>query len=128
MGYKYAGLEFRKDNGAHGRKLLITSDIVEATTISGGVNGVWDITTIGAGGYDVLVACYDESRHNDYQNPPIKPTIVIKCSADASANNVTISNSSGVLYTFAADYSVTPGYIVLALSAPTAGKYVWALA
>ena len=122
-----AGLEFRKDNGVNGRRLLITKDITAATTIQGGVNGIWNISAAVAG-FDVLVADYDASHYGDYPTPPTKPMIVIKCSADCSVQNVTVSNSAGVLYTFAADYSVTPRYVVLDLDAPTAGSNLWKLA
>lgn len=123
-----AGLVFRKDLGAHSRKFFASYDLTSATTIQGGGNGIWNISAA-AGAYDVTVADYDSSHHGDYVTPPNKPYIIVKCSADCSANNVTIQKADGVdLYVFAADYSANPRYVVLTLDSPTAGKYVWKLA
>lgn len=128
MAYKYARTEFRKNVGAHSRVQFQTGDIVEETTIQGGVDGVWDITTVAAA-YDITVADYDRTHFSEYPTPPNKPYIVIKCSADCSVFNVAVKTVAGVtLYTFAADYSVTPRYIVLTVACPTAGTSEWQLA
>ena len=128
MGNKYAREEFRKNAGSYAREIFITSKITTTTTIQGGANGVWNISAA-AGSYDVTVANFDKTHFSDYVTPPNKPYIIIKCSVDTSANNVAIKNAAGsTLYTFAADYSVNPRYVVLVLSAPTTGSFAWALA
>ena len=128
MATVYARTEFRKNIGAHSRVQFQTYDITEATTIQGGADGVWDITTV-AQAYTVTVNNYDRSHFADYVTPPNKPYIIIKCSADCSVENATIKDEAGnTLFTFAANYSVTPGYVVLTLDSPTTGDFTWKIA
>lgn len=112
-------------------------DIDAAQTIEG-CDCIWDVSTIGAGGYTVTVAPLDKSRYNQYETvnaERFQPTMIIKCSADASANNVLVVSSDGAggtttHYTFAANYSVTPRYIALRISATKGadGTDIWELA
>lgn len=125
-------------NASEGRasdrsKTIARQNITAATTIVGG-DCVWNISTIGAGGYAVTVNPIDMSQYNQWRNSELQPVVIIKCAADASANNVTIESSDGAAgttthYTFAADYSVTPRYVVLRISATMGadGTYLWEL-
>lgn len=105
--------------------------IAAAQTIEGN-KVIWNISTASAS-YNVTVASYDPTRRSEYdldQNG--QPVIIIKCSVDTSANNVAVLVSDGAgstttIYTFAADYSVTPRYVALRLSATRGanGSYLW---
>lgn len=110
---------------------------IDAVQTIEGADCIWNIATAGAS-YDVTVAPLDLSRYNQYQTmgaDRVQPEIIIKCSVDTSANNVAIKSSNGAggtttHYTFAADYSVTPRYIALRISATLGadGTYLWELA
>lgn len=128
MGYLYAG-ELAKDNDV----TIARGAVIAASTIEGN-KVVWNITTAGAS-YDLTVAEYDATRTSQYKYVDGQPVIVIKCSVDCSANNVAVKSSDGAgstttHYTFAADYSVTPRYIALRLSATEGadGTRLWELA
>lgn len=128
MATYYASKEFTRNQGAYDRKQFSTYDLVEESTIVGGVDGVWDCTTAGVA-WTLTVEHYDEGSYAQYPHFRNKPYIVIKCSCDTSVNNITVNDEAGTtLYTFAANYSVTPIYIVLTLDTAAAGFHTWKLA
>lgn len=108
----------------------------EASTIEGGAC-TWVIPTLGATRI-ITVQRYDPTRAAEYLQENGKPIVVIKCKGDASVNNATIVTSDGAiptagtttLYTFAADYSATPRYLVLRVSATSGadGHPLWEVA
>lgn len=130
MAELYAGILATGSAGTTRNRGAITS----AQTIEGN-KVIWNCSAAAAG-YNVTVRQYDKTRVNEYdQDVLVQPVMIIKCSADTSANNVGILTSDGAggsttLYTFAADYSVTPRYIALRLSATRGadGSYLWELA
>lgn len=84
---------------------------------------VWDIGTALGAARTFTVRNYDKSRHSCYRGK--KPLIVIKCSVDASGNNAAIDDEDGTtLFTFAADYSVTPGYAAFTIDSTGAWELV----
>lgn len=110
-----------------------SSNITAATTVEGN-KVVWVIYSAAAA-YDLTVAEYDSSRVAQYKYLDEQPTIIIKCVANCSLNNVTVKSSNGAgsttsHYVFASDYSVTPRYIALRLSATEGadGTRLWELA
>lgn len=128
MGYLYAG-ELAKENDVTMARAAITA----VSTIEGN-KVVWNITTVAAA-YDVTVAEYDATRTSQYKYVDGQPVIVIRCAADCSVQNCSILSSDGAggtttHYTFAADYSATPRYIALKLSATEGadGTRIWELA
>lgn len=85
-------------------------------TIEGGMC-TWVIGTALTAGrtYDVLK--FSKGRYAEYPSvKEIKPHIIIKCAVNTAANNATITSGGSTLFTFAADYSVTPAYVVLRLT------------
>lgn len=77
---------------------------------------------------------FENTDFSEYQ-PEGKPVIVIKCIASAAVFNVVIRCDDGAggyttLYTFAADYSVTPAYVAVRISDTLGadGRYLWELA
>lgn len=110
------------------------SNVTTTTTVQGN-KVIWNISAAAAA-YDVTVEEFDSSRYADYDvDKNGQPIVVIKCSADCSVNNVGVLSSDGAAgttthYTFAADYSVTPRYVALRLSATLGadGKYLWEVA
>jgi len=128
MATHYASKEFTRNQGAYDRKQFATYDLTTTSTIHGGVDGVWDCATASAA-WTLTVENYDESRFAEYPKYRNKPYIVIKCSCDTSVFNITVQDEAGTgLYTFAANYSVTPIYIVLTLDTATTGIHTWKLA
>ena len=124
---KYAGIEFRKNNGNYSREQFITCDIAEETTIQGGANGIWEIDSAGA--FDITVADFDKTHFSDYVTPPNKPYVIIKCNLDKTAGTTLILNEDGdTLFTFNLDNSVQPAYCVLTLDTPTHGRFAWKVA
>jgi len=125
----YASINFRPD------RLHIDHSAVALTTdtfIEGGRGVIWDITTANAA-WALAVLDYDETRSSEYPRLPEKPYIAIKCSADCSVFNVTVvaNNAAGVpavLYTFAANHSVTPIYLFLEAGFAANGRVIWQLA
>ena len=109
-------------------KTVQRATITTTTTIEG-TGVVWNITTAAAA-YDVTVANYDPNRVSAFdpdQNPPM---VVIKCSVNTGTYNVAIKSDDGAggtttHYTFAADYSSTPRYVVLRLQS---GLNIWQVA
>lgn len=127
MAYKYARTEFRKNTGTHSRVHFQVCKLTDATTIQGGVDGVWEVDSAGA--FDITVADYDRTHFSEYPTPPNKPYIIIKSNLDKTGGATAVKTEAGVtLYTFALDGSATPQYCVLTLDEPTAGKFEWKLA
>lgn len=132
MGEKYSVVEKTK-NGFSLNRVNLTA----ATTIEG-CNVVWNISSAAGGAFDVTVAEYKPSRTAQYNLQPHvvnRPYIIVKCAADCSANNVAVKSSDGAggtttHYTFAADYSGTPRYVVLRVASSKAadGTYIWEVA
>lgn len=109
MSYQYS-----KDYKKNDSETLETPAIIAATSIQG-TNVLWDITTVGAGGYTVTVLPFVKEQFADHFECD-KPCLKIRCSADCSANNVIISypsNGSTATYTFSTNCSVIPKYLVL---------------
>lgn len=64
----------------------------------------------------VVVRTYDQSRHGEYDKK-FKPHVMIRCALNAAGGNVVVLDmDSNLLYTFAGDCSVIPGYCVLRLT------------
>lgn len=104
-------------------------------TIEGG-KCTWVIPTLGAS-RTITVLRPDFTRSSQLQQEDGKPVIIIKCIGDASVNNAIIVSHNGAitpgtntLYTFAADYSATPRFIVLRVSATFGadGRPIWEIA
>lgn len=119
----------RVDHGLTKARKNITS----VSTIYGS-DVVWNISAVAAA-YDVTVGEYDATMYNQYKTIDGQPCVIIKCAADCSVQNCSILSSDGAAgttthYTFAADYSATPRYVVLRLSATMGadGKYLWEVA
>lgn len=118
------GNAYALDSATYHGHTQARADIIAATTIEGNL-ATWDISTVG-GTYTVTVKEYDTGRRSQYRTDINgQPTVVIKCSSNCSVSNVAVKSSDGAggtttHYTFAADYSSTPRYLVLRLSA-TAG-------
>ena len=128
MATHYASNEFTRNQGSWDRKQFATYDLTDTSTIHGGADGVWDCTTAAAA-WTLTVENYDESRSSEYPKFKNKPYIVIKCSCDTSGFNITVNSEAGVaLHTFAANYSVTPTYLVLTLDVATTGVHPWKIA
>ena len=128
MATYHARKVFTTNQGAYDRVQFSTYDLTEESTIDGGVDGVWDCTTAAAA-WTLTVNHWDEGLYANYPKFPNKPYIIIKCSCDTSVFNITVNDEAGTtLYTFAANYSVTPIYIVLTLDTAAAGFHTWKLA
>ena len=97
------------------------SNVTTTTTVQGN-KAIWNISAAAAA-YTLTVEEYDSSQYKCYDvDKDGQPVIIIKCSADCSVNNVAVKSSDGAAgltthYTFAADYSSTPRYVALRLSA-----------
>ena len=105
----------------------------EANVILGN-NCTWVIGTQ-TGSHNLDVLPFDPTNFAEFNNDERKPVVVIKCIGDASVNNVVVRTSDGAggmttLYTFAADYSGTPRYLALRISATAGadGKFLWEVA
>jgi hypothetical protein len=128
MATYYANLVFTPSQGVYDRKQFATYDLTTTSTIVGGADGVWDVTTAAAA-WTLTVENYDEGMYAQWVKAPNKPYVIIKCSCDTSVFNVTVNDEGGTtLYTFAGNYSVTPIYIVLTLDVATNGFHTWKLA
>jgi len=98
----------------------------------GGV--VWDVDSVAlATAATITVMHYDQSRYGEYcyggTKLDRKPHIIIKGSANFTTYNVTIKDEdANTLYTFAADYSSTPIYVVLRLTNADRNTVSWELA
>lgn len=122
----YAGILASNSGFVRNRGAITAAQTIEGNKV------IWNISTAGAS-YDVTVRSYDPTRRNEYDQDVLgQPVIIIKCSVDTSANNVAVKVSDGAgstttIYTFAADYSVTPRYVALRLSATRGadGSYLW---
>ena len=105
----------------------------EANQVTGGMC-TWVIGTQTAS-HNLDIQRYEMTNYKEYPQEG-KPIIVIKCIGNATAPNtipVRCDDGAGgftTLYTFAADYSVTPRYIVVRLSATLGadGRRLWELA
>lgn len=119
---------FTTNQGAYDRIQFGTYDLTTTSTIDGGVDGVWDCTTAAAA-WTLTVNHWDEGLYANYPKGQNKPYVVIKCSVDTSVFNITVDDEAGTtLYTFAANYAVTPRYIVLTLDTAATGIHTWKLA
>jgi len=128
MATYHARNTFTTNQGAYDRIQFSTYDLTEESTIDGGVDGVWDITTAAAA-WTLTVNHWDEGLYANYPKGKNKPYIILKCSADCSGFNVTVDDEAGTtLYTFAANYSVNARYVVLTLDVATNGFHTWKLA
>lgn len=128
MATYYASKEFTRNQGSWDRKQFATYDLTTTSTIDGGVDGVWDITTAAAA-WTLTVNHFDEGLYANWPKGKNKPYIILKCSADTSVFNVTVDDEAGTtLYTFAANYSVTARYVVLTLDVATNGFHTWKIA
>lgn len=102
------------DNDRSRKQSTISVD----TTVEGD-KVIWISDTAGA---DITIAKYDRNRHSEYINIH-NPLIVIKCTSDSSGTNTLVKSEDGTtIFTFAADYSVTPGYVAIRLVADGADK------
>jgi hypothetical protein len=127
MGYLYADALALENDVTMARAAITGVQTVEGNKV------IWNITTVAAA-YDVTVAEYDATRAAQYKYLDRQPTITIRCAADCSVFNVSILSSDGAggsttHYTFAADYSATPRYVTLKLSATEGadGTRLWEL-
>lgn len=130
MAELYAGILASNSGTVRNRAAITSAQTIEGNKV------IWNCSSAAGGAFDVTVRQYDKTRVNEYDQDVLgQPVIIIKCSADTSANNVGILTSDGAggsttLYTFAADYSVTPRYVALRLSATRGadGSYLWEVA
>lgn len=107
--------------------------LADANNVIEGGMCTWVIGTQTAN-HNLDIARYDATNYKDNVAEG-KPVIIIKCIGDASGFNVAVRCDDGAagyttLYTFAADYSVTPRYIAVRLSATLGadGRRLWELA
>lgn len=129
MAELYAGILASNSGTVRNRAAITSAQTIEGNKV------IWNCSSAAAG-YNVTVRQWDKTRRNEYcLDESEQPVIIIKCSADTSANNVAILTSDGAagtttLYTFAADYSVTPRYVALRISATRGadGSYLWEVA
>lgn len=86
-------------------------------SIEGGMC-TWVVGTALTATRTYTVLNFSKGRYSQYPSvKEIKPHIMIKCAVDTSVNNAIIADAAGsTIFTFAADYSVTPAYVVLRLS------------
>lgn len=110
MAVKYASFYKRDHNKSLNRVSLGDSDnTVEGSAVT------WVQDTALTAARTITVRDFDQSRHGEYDDK-LYPKLVIKCAVDASVNNLVVADTAAaVLFTFAADYSVTPAYCVLRL-------------
>lgn len=105
MTLKSADRVYRK--GTPQMQLVTLGD--EDVTIDG-IGVVWDVSATLTAARTVTLLNYCPLRDNGQQQ---KPVLIIRCSTDASVYNAVIADADGsTLFTFAANYSVTPGYAV----------------
>ena len=94
----------------------------------------WDIDSVSLAHAAVItVMHYDSGRFGEYQyggpNLDRKPHIIIKGSANFATYNVTVKDEdANTLYTFDADCSTTPRYVVLRLISTDRNTVSWELA
>jgi hypothetical protein len=130
MGNLYAYQETKPQGLVKARATAITA----AQTVEGN-KVTWIVgTPAGQAGYTLTVAEYNKTRTSQYTDD-YQPILVVKCVGDCSSYNVPVVSSDGAggtttHYTFAANYTSTPRYLVLRLSATNGadGSLLWEVA
>lgn len=120
-------------NEGNTRKTIARKNLTATAKIEG-TDVIWNISAA-ASAFNITVRPYVPTRTSQFTLNNQQPVLVIKCSADCSANNVAVLSSDGAggtttHYTFAADYSTTPRYVVLRISATRGadGTFLWQVA
>jgi len=129
MADHFASKVFTTNQGGFDRLQFSSYTITSSNDkITGGVDGVWVIDDNKVG-FTITVENWDLGMYAQWPKQN-KPYIFIKCIADARfGGGIPIVDEDGTtLYTFAANYSVTPRYIVLTLDTAAAGYHTWKLA